>query len=494
MLSAARRQLSTTPTGRPVPGAHPLNRGPAAGYGGQGGYGAPIPGGNPPPPAPKSGGSKTLPLVALVAVAGGIAAYYATQDDPKAAAAQDARRLEAGAKHEVDQLRTGARSSSAPLVDASDSRRELERAKDSAKDAAYSASNKASSWADSLRVGANNVSDEAHLASRAQGVVDDVKDTAKSWGRSLKGETDKVWHGHGDGVKAEIVRWKEALSSPDGKLGVEQVEEYLRSKGHYTTTLERYPLFDFFGTAPSLRKVQVETSLNRYEREGENFINSTLNKASAEYEKAKSSLKSAGRDAQNFGRDLGRDAKSVGEDVKAESKSWFSWGEKKASNEYYSAKAEAKDAANSVSNAAEDARRGVANAADDARRGLSNAAEDARRKYENATRDAIPAAADKLTSAYDKVEREAKSAYNSTAQTVNAAYNSAATSAERAADDAARKANEAEAKVKSEGKSWLNWGSAKAEDAKGTVKDGLLAAERSVEHGAQKAQDETKKL
>ncbi|GAA6060559.1 hypothetical protein JCM10212_006923 [Sporobolomyces blumeae] len=492
MIASTRRQLSTTPTGRPVPGAHPLKQGPAVGYAGTGGAG------QYPPPRKSSGGGKTLPLVALVAVLG-IGAYYATMDDPEAAAKRDARRLEAGAKHEVDALRSGARSSSAPLVDASGTRRELDRAKD-----AVSSDHK--SWTDSLRLGGgSNTSDEAHLASRAQNVVDDVKDTAKGWGRSLRAEKDSVFHGHGEGVKAEILRWKEALKSPDGKMGVEQVEEYLRSKGHYTTTLEPYPLFDLFGTAPSLRKTQVETSLGRYEREGENFINSTLNKASAEYEKAKAAAKNLGRDAKSYGEDLGRDARSLGQDAKSETKSWFNWGEKKASNEYYSAKADAKDAANSVSNAAEDARQGVANAAHDARRGLANATEDVRRtvsdatydartKVDDATRNAIPVAAESLRAGYDKVESSARSAYNSAAGAANDAYETAAAKGERAANEASRAANNAEAKAKAEGRSWFSWGENKAEDAKNSVKSGLLSAEQSVEHGAQRAQQETRKL
>jgi len=199
-------------------------------------------------------------LVALLAVLGGAGAYYATMDDPKAAAARDARKLESGIKHEVNDFRQGARSSSAPLVDASSSRRELERAKDNV--------TPSKSWSDSLGLGGNSASDEAsRLGSKAQNAAEDAKDTVKGWGRSLKHETENAWNGHGEGVKDEIVRWKKALSSPDGKMGVEQVEEYLRSKGHYTTTLEPYRLFDFFGTAPSLRKTQVETSLGRYERE-----------------------------------------------------------------------------------------------------------------------------------------------------------------------------------------------------------------------------------
>lgn len=199
-------------------------------------------------------------LIALLAIAGGVGAYYLTQDDPKAQAAHDARKLESGVKHEINDLRTGARSSSAPLVDASSSRRELERAKDAA--------SPSRSWSDSLGLGSKTAGDEAHHASnKIANAVEDAKDSVKSFGQSVKNEAQNVWNGHGEGVKDEIVRWKQALSSPDGKFGAEQVEDYLRSKGVATTTLERYPLFDFFGTAPSLRKSQAQTSLNRYERE-----------------------------------------------------------------------------------------------------------------------------------------------------------------------------------------------------------------------------------
>lgn len=53
MMKASSRRF-TTPTGRPVPAAHPLKEGSAPGYG-KGGYQAPGP--------QKSGGGKVVPYV-----------------------------------------------------------------------------------------------------------------------------------------------------------------------------------------------------------------------------------------------------------------------------------------------------------------------------------------------------------------------------------------------------------------------------------------------
>lgn len=82
---------------------------------------------------------------------------------------------------------------------------------------------------------------------------------------------------------------------------------------------------------------------------------------------------------------------------------------------------------------------------------------------------------------------EAKSAVSDAASsaeaTAKSAYNDAASAAEQAKRDTEREA-----------KSWWNWSGEKAQEGKESLKDGLLAAERKVEHGAQKAQYETKKL
>ncbi|GAA5904160.1 uncharacterized protein JCM6883_002096 [Sporobolomyces salmoneus] len=456
------------------PGAHPLKAGTAPGYG-QGGYQAPGP--------QKSGGGSKLPLIALLAVAGGAGAYYLTQDDPKAQAAHDARKLETGVKNEINDFRTGARSSSAPLVDASSSRRELERAKDAA--------SPSRSWSDSLGLGSKTAGDEAHHASnKISNAVEDAKDSVKSFGQSVKNEAQNVWNGHGEGVKDEIIRWKQALSSPDGKFGAEQVEQYLSTKGVATTSLEPYPLFDFFGTAPSLRKTQARISLNRYETEGENFVNSALNRASAEYEKAKSGVKNIGRDAEDYARE-----------AKNESKSWFNWGEKKASSEYdnatsdvkdtyYSAKSDAKDTYYSAKSEAKDTYYSAKSGAEDAANSISRSFNNAADEVDRTTRDAVGKLAAPLQRGAQRVEDGAQDA----AASARSTYYDAKGTARDVADQASREAKDAEAKVKAEGKSWFNWSESKAEDAKDGLKSGLLAAERKVEGAAQQAQHETKKL
>jgi hypothetical protein len=93
---------------------------------------------------------------------------------------------------------------------------------------------------------------------------------------------------------------------------------------------------------------------------------------------------------------------------------------------------------------------------------------------------------------------DAKSAVSSAASSVEGAtkdaYNTAASSASSLASKTSSAAENAGESVKEEGKSWYNWGGAKAEDAKDATKEALLKAERGVEHGAQHAQHETKKL
>ena len=63
-----------------------------------------------------------------------------------------------------------------------------------------------------------------------------------------------------------------------------------------------------------------------------------------------------------------------------------------------------------------------------------------------------------------------------------------------AVTSATAKKNEAEAKVKSEARGWFDFGKKKGEDVKENVKDGLLSAEKTAERGAQKAQEQTKRL
>ncbi|BGP54142.1 hypothetical protein JCM8202_003144 [Rhodotorula sphaerocarpa] len=129
-------------------------------------------------------------------------------------------------------------------------------------------------------------------------------------------------------------------------------------------------------------------------------------------------------------------------DAKAETKSWLNWSANKAEN----AKESAEDELARTKRAAE--------------REASSWSSWASEKSEEAK--AAAAAA----------EGQAKSAYGG-----------AASKAEQAKRDAEREAQ-----------SWWNWSGDKAHDGKDAVKEGLLKAERGVEHGAQQAQHETKKL
>lgn len=88
----------------------------------------------------------------------------------------------------------------------------------------------------------------------------------------------------------------------------------------------------------------------------------------------------------------------------------------------------------------------------------------------------------------------ARSTYYDAKDTLGRGVDQAGRAIDNTADDAARAARNAEQNVKAESKSWFNWSEKKAEDGKDAIKDGLLAAERKVEHGAQEAQRETRKL
>lgn len=83
----------------------------------------------------------------------------------------------------------------------------------------------------------------------------------------------------------------------------------------------------------------------------------------------------------------------------------------------------------------------------------------------------------------DEAKSAVSDAASSAESTARSAYNETASAAEQAKRDTEREA-----------KSWWNWSGDKAQEGKESLKDGLLAAERGVEHGAQKAQYETKKL
>ncbi|GAA5859136.1 hypothetical protein JCM1840_003768 [Sporobolomyces johnsonii] len=460
-LPASRRLLTTTPPppGRPAATESTnLNRkGAASGSAGYGGSAGPIPQAGGPK---RGGGGISLPLFAALAFAAGGIGYYLTLDDPQKAASQDLHKLEDATKHEIDAFRTGARSSSEPLgPDASAARREVARYGDKLQspDDRYGydqlknnvksseVAGEVRKWGDAL----SNSSDERVLAGRAQGVVDDVKNEVKRWGTALHSDEKAAWSGTGEGVKAEYRRWKDALSSPDGKMGVEQVEQFLRTKGYETTELQPRWM-DVFGTAPALRKRQAETNLDRLEREGEGYLRSAANSLENEYERAKSA-------ANNFGKEL-----------KSETNSWLSWGERKTEEGKDKAEAEYERAKQSAKNEASSWSSWTSAKTDDAKSAAA--------------------------SAYNQTTSGVRSVANSVDSTVKDAYNKTTSAASDAYNSTARGVEQAEDKAKAEAKSWWGWGSGKAEDAKEGVKDGLLSAEKGVEKGAQKAQNETAKL
>lgn len=81
------------------------------------------------------------------------------------------------------------------------------------------------------------------------------------------------------------------------------------------------------------------------------------------------------------------------------------------------------------------------------------------------------------------------------------AVDAAASRIQSKADEAKRVVEEGVEGVKETGKGWLGWGASKkdavvdrAAEMKEGAKDGLLAAEKKVERGAQKAQEQTKKM
>ncbi|GAA5860648.1 hypothetical protein JCM8547_005487 [Rhodosporidiobolus lusitaniae] len=464
-LPASRRFLAT-PTGRPAPLATDkttnLGAQSPAGYGGTGG---PIPQAGPPPPTPKK--SNVGVYVGLAALVAGSATWYLTQE-PEGTAVRDLHKLEEGAKHEIDLLRTGARSSSAPLGPTPGAgAREAER------------------YVDNLRspddkFGAQQVKDALKSDAR------DVKQEASAWGSTLKHDAAKDVRGAekevsrwGDALStsakeekaafkpfvSEVAAWKKALTSgPDEKkawseftnelrqardllrgkdkeYGVEQVESYLRGKGVESHNVVRggNPWLDWIGGGKGVRVRSAERKLNDLEKEGKSYLDDFAASVKGEYNRATSSLSHAVDDA------------------KAEGKAWLSWGEKKAEEakykteaEYERAKAAAKDEASSWSN-------WTSAKASDAKAAVNNAA--------------------------SSVESSASSAYNSAASSASSAYNQTANAASNAGE-----------KAKAEGQSWWNWSGEKAEEGKDKTKEGLLWAEKKVEHGAQEAQRETKKL
>ncbi|GAA6034274.1 hypothetical protein JCM8097_003819 [Rhodosporidiobolus ruineniae] len=468
IIPASRRFLATTPTGRPVATSSsniPLGAQTAAGYGGTSG---PIPqaAGGPGGKPPKK--SNVGLIVGALALVGGSAAYYLTQEDhPAEAAKDDLHKLEAGANHEIDKFRTGARSTSEPLgPQPGAGAREAER------------------YADSLRspdnrYGAEQVKDA--LKSDARG----VEREAHAWGSALKSDEKAAWKGAKDevsrwgdalhdsaaqekaafaGVRDEVHRWGDALSSGPRERdawrpaidevrryrdllrgreagAVEHVENWFRQHGvaSHNVVEGGNPWLDWIGGGKGVRRRAAEQKISNLERDTSYYAHSAADALKAEYESAKSSLSSAAHDA------------------KKQANSWFSWGEKKAEDvkdraaaDYNAAKAKTKEEASSWSS-------WTSAKASDAQSAVSSAA--------------------------SSVEGAAKGAYNQAASATNSAYIATANAAQNAGE-----------KVKEEGSSWWNWSGEKAGEAKDGLKEGLLKAEQGVEHGAQKAQYETKKL
>ncbi|GAA5910364.1 hypothetical protein JCM6882_003262 [Rhodosporidiobolus microsporus] len=481
-----RRLLATTPTGRPASAVDRTTNLGAQTPGGYGGTGGPIPqaGGTPPPPKKSNLGL----IVGVGALVAGGATYYMTQTaDPAQAVKDDFHRLEAGAKHEVDALRTGARSSSDPLgpqpgagtreaeryadkLRSPDDRYGAEQLKDSLERDAGGVKREVKAWGDALKSDEKKAWSEARGEARAWGdaLKSDEKaawkgfrDETKAYGDMLRSDEKKAWKPFRDEVHAwldalssgpnakeafsefsnEIAAYRNKLRSRDGEYGVEQVEAYLHGRGlpSHTVVPGGNPYLDWIGGGKSVRRTSAERKLNQLEDEGKSYFSRASSALKSDYESAKSSASHAAADA------------------KAEASSWFNWGENKAENakdkagaEWDRAKQGAKDEANSWSS-------WTSAKASDAQAAVSSAA--------------------------SSVESASRDAYNATTNAASSAYNATTGAAQNAGD-----------KVKDEGKSWWNWSGDKAADGKQSLKEGLLTAEHSVERGAQDAQRETKKL
>ncbi|GAA5976072.1 hypothetical protein JCM11641_003274 [Rhodosporidiobolus odoratus] len=456
-LPASRRLLSTIPTGRPAATDRTTNLG-AQMPTGYGGHQGPLPqatgGGRPPQPPSKSNVGVIVGAVALV---GGAAAYYLTQEsDPAGAVKEDLHKLEAGAKHEIDHLRTGARSSSAPLgPTAGAGAREVERGVDALRspDNRYGAEQ----LKDALSTDAGGIKKEASRwgnaletsAQKEKNAFAGVKDEVKAWGSALtSGPSERQAF---KPALEEVRRYRDILKGR-GDYGVEEVEAYLHGAGlpSHNVTQGGNVWLDWIGGGRAVRRSSARQKLDQLERD------------------AKSATSSAGASLEQKYYDTKASIQDAASDVRDDARGWLAWGERKgdkaakeARSEYEQAKQKAEKEASSWSSWTQ-------NKAADAKSAVSSAAQN--------------------------VENSASSAYNSAAGATSSAYSSAANATSSAYTQAAGAAQGAEKKVEKEGKSWLNWGGEKAGDAKDGLKSGLLSAEKGVERGAQKAQDETKKL
>lgn len=150
-----------------------------------------------------------------------------------------------------------------------------------------------------------------------------------------------------------------------------------------------------------------------------------------------------------------------------QTKSWLNWSANKAEN----AKESAEDELARTKRAAErEVRSGASYGSTNPCSGKTN-------------RKLLARQASSWSSWASEKSEEAKAAAAAAEGQAKSAYGDAASKAEQAKRDAEREAQ-----------SWWNWSGDKAHDGKDAVKEGLLKAERGVEHGAQQAQHETKKL
>ncbi|BGP14183.1 hypothetical protein JCM10213v2_002123 [Rhodosporidiobolus nylandii] len=449
--------MATVPTGRPAApapaGTTNLGAQQSAGYGGSQG---PLPqAGGKGPQTPKK--SNVGVIVGTLALVGGAATYYLTQEsDPAAAAKSDLHRLEAGAKHEVDALRSGARSDSAALGPQPGSgAREVERGVDALRspDNRYGAEqlrNAVSSDASGFKKEVSRWGDALEpSASQEKRAFSGVTDEVKAWGGALTSGPNegKAWKP----ALEEVKRYRDMLKGK-GDYGVAEVERYLHGAGlpSHNVTEGGNVWLDWIGGGGRIRKNAAARRLDQLEKEGSSAAHSAASTLESKYYSAKSAVQDAAAD------------------VKDDARGWLAWGEKKGEQAQRDAKAEYEKAKSATEKEASSWSSWTASKASDA----ASAAKSAAQQVESSA-----------ASAYNQTTAAAQSAYNSTASTAQGAYNAAA-----------GKAGEAEKKAEQEAKGWLSWGSAKAEDAKDGLKSGLLSAEKGVEHGAQKAQDETKKL
>ncbi|BGP46352.1 hypothetical protein JCM10450v2_002194 [Rhodotorula kratochvilovae] len=442
VIPSSRRFLSVPPTGRPATTDKTTNLGRQT-PGGYGGSGGPIPQGTGPAPPQPPKKSNVGFIVGAIALVAGSGAYYLTLDDPKKEVAHDLSALKKGAEHEVDAFRAGgARSTSEQLGPT-----------------AGAGAREAARYADNLRspdqrYGAEQVKDalhrDAHAAENAgRGVADEVK----QWGNKLAGDaraaTDRAERA-GHGFKDEVHRWGDALSSGP------------RERDAWKPTLDELKRY-----RDLLRGPDREYG----------------------YEQVEKALKGNGVDVTTVGRNPYLDWVGPGHHLRRGTV------ERKLRDLEREGKSALDNAAESVKDEYERAKSAAANLGHEVKteswvNWSSSKAEQAKDKTEAELERAKQAASEKASSwsswSSSKAD-EAKSSLSSAASQAESTLSSAAQQAESTAQAAARKAE-------AEGKSWWNWSGDKAADAKDGLKSGLLAAEKGVEHGAQKAQQETKKL